>query len=109
MDGHGIFHSDCISTGVGRHDWYVARAGGPKNQLIALLKTADGQIQSAQLVFAERIGAGDIANKLWIELPQPGASEHYPATPDILVSAAIGQVHIDGRCGLDEGIVVLLM
>src|SRR5208337_4161563 len=109
VNGDGIFHAVGIAARIGDHHGDVASTGSTKDELIAALQSFDGKVQSAKLVFAEGIGASNIADELRVELPQPGTQSVVEPGKIFGIAAAVAQVYVNRRSLLDEGIVVLLV
>ena len=90
MDRDRILDAMRISPGVGDHDRNASRLGDLKDELIALFQTFNCEREPAELVFAIRIGAGDVANQIRRELPQAGAERVVEPREVVVVGNAIG-------------------
>src|SRR5207244_2533743 len=62
VDRDRIFHTARIAAGERHHHWNVTCSGYTEHQFVAPLESFNGERQSAKLIFAIRIGAGNVAN-----------------------------------------------
>src|SRR5215469_5733284 len=95
VDGHGVFDAGGVAAGVRHENGEATSASGAKDQLVALLQAVDCEIQSAKLIFAERIGSGDVADQLGLELSEAGAQGVIEPGEVFGVAAAVGKIHIN--------------
>ena len=70
MNTHCVLDMAGITAGVGDHYRNIASASGLQHHIIAPSEPLNSERQSTELVLAIRIGAGDIEDKLGLELPQ---------------------------------------
>src|SRR5437899_3187604 len=72
------------------------RSAHAKNQFITLLQALNRQRQPAKLVFAIRVGAGDVAQQVCLKLAESRAEGVIQPAEIIGVADAIRQIHING-------------
>src|SRR5207253_8452437 len=96
VDGYGVFDVARVAAGESDHHRNLPRAAHAKNQFITLLQALNGQRQPAKLVFAIRVGAGDVAQQVWLKLAESRAEGVIQPAEIIGVADAIRQIHING-------------
>src|SRR5271165_3414274 len=96
VDGDGVFDPDSVSASEGHHDGDVAGASGAVDNFVALLKSFDREVQSAELLLTEGSGTSDVADKFGRKLTQSRAECMVEPGEISGVIAAVGQIHIDG-------------
>src|SRR5271165_7594827 len=73
VDSNGVLDAVGIASGKSNHHRNIAGTGNAKDEFVPALQSFNGKVQPAELVLAVRIGAGHVADKFGVEVPQAGA------------------------------------
>ena len=109
MDGDRVLDAAGVAAGEGDHHRDAAGAGGGEDQRVPFLQPLEGERQSAQLVFAVGIGAGEIAEQVRLELAQAGTERVVEPGEVVRVAGAVRQVDVDGGGRLPRRVVAGLV
>src|ERR1700676_4941180 len=109
VNAHGVFDAASVTAGENGYDGNAALAGGFKNAAGALLQTFFCQHEAAELIFAERIGAADVEERIGRKLVKRLLDGRDECAEILVVVDTVGHVQIERRGWLVGGVVVFLM
>ena len=84
-------------------------AGVVEDEGVAAAEAFDGESEAAELVFAVRVGAGDIEDEIGLEFAEAAGEMGVEDREIVFVADAVGEIGVEIRGRLGFGIVVLLM
>ena len=95
MDRDRVLHPPGVSSGIGHHDGNISGLRDAKELQVPFFQTFNRQCQATQLVLFVRIGPGDVAQQLRLELSQPRTERLVQPGEILLVGGPVGQIYID--------------
>ena len=104
-----VFEIQGVAAGECDHHGDALGLGDSEHESISLLQSLNRQRQSAELIFAIRIGSGEVTDEFRLELAQSQTERVAEARQIFGVADPVGQIQVKRRRGLEHRVVVLLM
>ena len=109
MDADGVGDLAGVAAGEGDGEWHAVAAAVIENERVAAAEPSDGEGEAAKLVFAERVGAGNVKHKIGAKFGEATDEMRFEDGEIVFVADAVGKIRVETRRRLGLGIIPFLM
>lgn len=92
---HRIRDAPCISSREGDGEWHAMAAAVVEDQRVASAQAFDGERETAELIFAEWVGTGDVENKIRTKFGEAAHEMGFEDGEIVFVADAIGKIRVE--------------